>query len=144
MSNDDLAAVLAEVEAKEADPQWDAWCREYRRVQENLNDEKDLVARLKRKLDESRVDAAAERLGLEGAPQPKARPEAVESPWVLPEDAAEYLGVSRRTLERMMEDSPQGVPVPWRKVGRSVRWNLSLISAWIDNLNNLKRIGRRR
>lgn len=144
MSNDDLAAVLAEVEAKEADPQWDAWCREYRRVQENLNDEKALVERLTHELGEGRAGAALVRLGLDGAPQPKARPEAVESPWVLPEVAAEYLGISRRTLERKMEDSPQGVPVPWRKVGRSVRWNLSLINAWIDNLNRLSRRARRR
>ena len=131
---DDISSALANVEANEDDAQWHSWVRQFRRVQEQVHERERTITALVGRLGTPNVQAA----------QPSPPVDAPDSPWMSPDDAALYVGHSRRSLERMMEDSPKVIPPPWRKVGRSVRWNRDQMNAWIDNLNNLKRAGRRR
>ena len=63
--------------------------------------------------------------------------------WFTPEEAAEYLRISRRSLERRMADTPSMAPKPWRKLGRSVRWKRDEIDQWVDALNQ-SQAGRKR
>ncbi len=65
------------------------------------------------------------------------------SEWLTPAEAAAYLRLSRRSLERRMEDTPPGVPKPWKKLGRSVRWRFDEIDAWVCALDRLARQRRR-
>ena len=59
--------------------------------------------------------------------------------WLTPEQAARYLPISRRSLERLMEDTPSSVAKPWRKLGRTVRWRHDDIDRWVDALNKTRR-----
>lgn len=65
--------------------------------------------------------------------------------WLTPEQAAARLQISRRSLERLMEDTPASVRKPWRKIGRTVRWQRDEIDQWVDALHKVKeRRGKRR
>lgn len=66
-----------------------------------------------------------------------------DTPWLTPQEAAGYLKVSLRKLETLREDTPPSVPAPWRKLGRTVRWNRNKIDGWVDSLSRTK-AGRRR
>jgi len=63
--------------------------------------------------------------------------------WLTSKEAAQVLRISRRTLDRMKEDTPKSVAAPWRRVGGQVRWHRDRLDSWVDALNNRKPKRRR-
>ena len=68
----------------------------------------------------------------------------IETPWLTPPQAADYLKVSLRKLETLREDTPDNVPTPWRKLGRTIRWNRDEMDRWIDGIGRVQARRRRR
>ena len=77
-----------------------------------------------------------------GQPEaPKQEATSQETPWLSPSQAAAYLAVSRRTLDRVKEDIRASASAPWQMVGGQVRWHRTRLDNWITEQSNRK--GRR-
>lgn len=57
--------------------------------------------------------------------------EGAPSKWMNKREAADYLGVSVRTLSRWMSNEKMNFPI--RRIGGLVRTNRALLDAWVDS-----------
>jgi predicted DNA-binding transcriptional regulator AlpA len=55
--------------------------------------------------------------------------------WLTTAQVARRLSLGERTLLNLRASTPTGIPVPWVKVGRSVRWKADEIDAWMKEID---------
>ena len=140
-----LREIVDEINANVEDPTWQAWSRYSHQLQRQVSEREEVIRGLiaRKNLIDKQAETSSPRALPAGAVT--TTNEAVEppgSPWLTPRQAADYLRISLRKLETLREDTPTGTPRPWRKLGRTVRWQREEMGRWIDAVTRAQ--GRRR
>ena len=128
--DDQIRRLVHAINLAEDDLAWSAWERDRFRLQEQIIDLRADLSKVAMKL--AGTQEATGRSVIAGLALEAKRP----GTWLTKQDVADYLGVSLRSLERMMADTPDHISKPWAKVGRTVRWHADQVAKWFKELSS--------